>query len=124
MLVSRAWPGVMVAWLASCSSTGSLAPPSVIGQWRTDSDAGVAQFMFFDADGTCGEGGEGPAGQVYCMPGTYRYENGSIYITLFKNSTDNIPVTLESDTLTMRGGFSNEVVVYTRENSLPANRCP
>jgi hypothetical protein len=119
-VVSRAWPGVMLAWLASCSSTGKLAPPSVIGEWR--SDAG-AQFMFFDADGTCGEGGVAVGGQAFCLPGTYRYENGALYVTLLENSTTNIPVKLESDTLTVTG-VNDEQIVYTRENSLPANHCP
>ena len=111
----------MLTWLASCSSTGSVAPPSLVGEWRTVSDAG-AQFMFFGVDGTCGEGDESTAGQSFCMPGTYRYENGSIYITA-NNSTTNIPVTLENDSLTMRG-LNDELIVYTRENSLPSNRCP
>jgi hypothetical protein len=125
VLVSRALPGVTLALLASCSSTGSVAPPSVVGEWREVTDASLAsQFMFFNADGTCGEGGEAIGGQTYCTPGTYRYENGSVYITtLSPNSTVNIPITLRNDTLTLQG-LNDELVVYTRENALPANRCP
>jgi hypothetical protein len=42
---------------------------------------------------------------------------------LLENSTTNIPVILESDTLTVTG-INNEQIVYTRVNSLPANHCP
>jgi hypothetical protein len=113
----------MLAWLASCSSTGSVAPPSIIGEWSLVSDAG-SQFMFFNADGTCGEGGTSTAaGRAYCVPGTYRYENGSVYITT--NTTNNVPVALAYDTLTLTAaGVNGESLVYTRENSNPANGCP
>jgi hypothetical protein len=112
----------MLACLASCSSTGRVAPPSIIGEWSLVSDAGT-QFMFFNADGTCGEGGASiGGGQDYCIPGTYRYENGSVYITA-NSTTDNIPVALADDTLT-ETGLNSESIVYTRENWNPANRCP
>ena len=123
VVVSRTLPCVILAWLASCSSTGSVAPPSIIGEWSLVSDAGT-QFMFFNADGTCGEGGASTeGGHDYCLPGTYRYENGSVYVTT--NTTNNIPVVLAYDTLTLTGaGVNDESLVYTRENSSPANRCP
>jgi hypothetical protein len=120
VVVFRALPGVMLGWLASCSSTGSVAPPSIIGEWALVSDAGT-QFMFFNADGTCGEGGASTGGHSYCLPGTYRYENGSVYVTT--NSTTNMPIVLAYDTLTVTG-VNDELFVYTRENSVPTNRCP
>ena len=121
----------MLAWLASCSSTGSVAPPSIIGEWSLVSDAGWAPnttgstFMFFNADGTYGEGATPVGHAAYCVPGTYRYENGSVYVTFTTNNTINQPVVLADDTLTLTAaGVDGQSLVYTRENSNPANRCP
>lgn len=108
---------------ASCSSTGSVAPPLLVGQWREVSDSGGAQFMFFDSDGTCGEGSMGPRGQSYCQACTYRYEGGSIYVTA-NHAVNNVPVTLTYDTLTIRNMGIYPDVVYARESSVPSGRCP
>ena len=79
--------------------------------------------MFFDSDGTCGEGSMGPRGQSYCQACTYRYEGGSIYITA-NHTVNNVPVTLTYDTLTIRNMGIYPDVVYARESSVPSARCP
>jgi hypothetical protein len=59
----------LLVWLASCSATGRLAPPSLVGEWRLVTDAGT-QSMFFNADGTFGEGSDATPGQSICVMGT------------------------------------------------------
>ena len=113
---------LFVCLVASCSSTGNVSPPSLTGEWQEVSDSGGAQFMFFDTDGTCGERND-HLGQSYCQPCTYRYEGGSIYITDV-GGVRNMPVILAYDTLTVRGLGVDPDVVYARESTAAASRCP
>jgi hypothetical protein len=114
----------MLLALASCSSSGKVAAPSLVGEWRLVDDGGGPQEMFFDADGAFGERYEAPNGQTTCMTGTYRFEGGSLYRTQFQTEVSNVPATLDDNTLTLQGFEGAPDVIYERENSLPANRCP
>lgn len=110
--------------IASCSSTGSLAQPSIVGEWRAVSGGGP-QGMFFDADGTFGQWWDSPdGGLAMCVTGTYRFEGGSLYRTQFQTDVSNVPATLGYDTLTLQGFEGSPNLVYRRENSLPVNQCP
>ena len=109
---------------ASCSSTGEVAPPSVIGEWQETSD-GDTQIMFFNRDGTCGTGDRLADGRAICQPCTYRYEGGSVYVQQ-AGSVRNMPVSITYDTMTVTGLDigAGSYTVFSRENASPTNRCP